>query len=138
MCVRGAQVGGDYEAGKMFMTFNSWRRLHRTATGTVAAIALLHSFVTFLIYEVGSTDALWFFGTGLGLFLLAVMNWAHVGLAPCEQPTARPVRYANIVYGLFALIATYMISEPQAIVLAIALVIQAIAGFFTLRGPTHS
>jgi hypothetical protein len=96
---------------------------------------MLHSVVTFFIYDIATTDALWFFGTGLGILLLAVVNWSHVGLGPCNQPTAPAVRYANVAYAAYAVAAVFVIREPQAYVLTIALVLQAVAGFATLKGP---
>ena len=116
------------------MRFETWRSLHRLSSGIIGA-ALLHSVVTFFIYDITTPDALWFFGTGLGLLLLALMNWSHVGLGPCNQPTAPVVRYANVMYAVFAVASVFVIREPQAYVLTVALLLQAIASFATLKGP---
>lgn len=58
-------------------------------------VALAHSGLTAMIYDSWRPAAVWFLGTGLGLLLLAVMNWAQVGLGPCEQPTAPVVPLAG-------------------------------------------
>jgi hypothetical protein len=115
------------------MTFARWRRIHRTASGLIAILGALHCVLTFALYASWSPDAVWFFGTGLSLVLLALMNWAHVGFEPCPLPTARAVRYANVVYALFGAAAVVAVPEPQAFVLAAAIAVQAVAGHFTLR-----
>lgn len=81
-------------------------------------------------------DALWFVTTGLGLLYLAVMNWAHVGLEPCTQPTAMVVRWGNWAWAALGVAAVAAVPEPHAFVLAAALIGQALAGHYTLRGPT--
>ncbi|MEX2283978.1 MAG: hypothetical protein WEE89_15945 [Gemmatimonadota bacterium] len=115
------------------MTFLVWRRVHRLATGTIALFAALHSVLTFLLYETWSPDSVWFLGTGLGLLLLAAMNWSHVGLEPCDLPTAPVIRWANVCFVLFGVGAVLAVAEPQAFLILAALVIQAAAGFVTLR-----
>jgi hypothetical protein len=117
------------------MKFATWRSVHRVASGLVGAVAALHCVVTFFIYDIGTVDALWFFGTGLGLLLLGVANWSHVGAGPCTRPTAPVLRYANVIYAAFAVAALFVIREPQALLLTLALLLQAIAGFATLKGP---
>lgn len=64
------------------------------------------------------------------------MNWAHVGLEPCRMPTAPVVRYSNVVYAVFGVAAIPAVPQLHAWVIAGALLTQALAGFFTLAGPT--
>jgi hypothetical protein len=99
----------------------------------MAAISLVHCSLTFSIYEGWTPDSVWFFGTGLGLLYLAVVNWAHVGLAPCDLPTAVVVRWGNWVFAAFGVTAVLAVPEPQAYVVLALLVIQAVAGLNTLR-----
>lgn len=117
------------------MSFVVWRRVHRGASATIAITALLHVLLTTQLYERWSADALWFLATGLGLLLLAVVNWAHVGLEPCNQPTAPVVLWANLVYVLLGVAALLAVPQPQTVVLAVGLLVQAVAGRATLRGP---
>jgi hypothetical protein len=121
------------------VTLNAWRRVHRAATGTLAVISILHCSLTFSIYAGWTPDSVWFFGTGLGLLFLAVVNWAHVGLGPCDLPTAVVVRWGNWVFAVFGVTAVLAVPEPQAYVILALLVIQAVASMNTLRpGPDDS
>ncbi|MGI8617725.1 MAG: hypothetical protein ACR2L6_01380 [Gemmatimonadaceae bacterium] len=114
-----------------------WSRpLHRGASVVVAVIALVHIATTAVFYDGWSPAAVWFSGTGLGLLLLAVINWAHVGVEPCILPTAPVVRAANWVFTVFGVAALMAVPEPQAGVLVLALLLQAVAARTTLRGPT--
>jgi uncharacterized membrane protein YuzA (DUF378 family) len=115
------------------MTFPIARRFHRSATAILAVIASIHCVVTFMVYDQWSPDAVWFLGTGLGLLLLAAVNWSHVGLEPCNLPTALVVRWANLVFALLGVAAVIAVPEPQAFVILATLLIQAAAGFVTLR-----
>jgi hypothetical protein len=120
------------------MSFSAWRLIHRIATGTVAALAVAHVALTAMIYDTWSPDALWFLLSGLGLLVLAVMNWAHVGLGPCELPTAPAVRWANVVYVVAGLAALAAVPQPHVFVLVAALITQAAASFSTLRPSPHA
>jgi len=120
--------------GEASVSFATWRRIHRGASATVALLAAVHMLLTLRLYQEWAADALWFLTAGLGLFLLAVVNWAHVGLEPCPQPTAPVVRWANYVYVLLGAAALAAVPEPQAVVLVVSLVAQAVAGRATLRG----
>lgn len=100
-------------------------------------LAVLHSVLTFLLYETWSPDSVWFLGTGLGLLFLAAANWSHVGESPCDLPTAPVIRWANVVFVFFGIGAVLALPEPQAFVILAALVIQAAASFVTLRAPTR-
>lgn len=115
------------------MTFTTARPIHRAATAVVGGMGIVHSALTAVFYTGWTPNALWFLGAGLGLVLLAVMNWAHVGLEPCRLPTAVAVKWANVVYGMFAVAAAFAIPEPHALLLVAALVVQAIVGFWTLK-----
>lgn len=80
-----------------------------------------------------SPNAIWFLGTGLGLLLLGVLNWTHVGVEPCGMPAAPVIRWANVVVLVFSFGAVVAVNEPQAWVIVAGLMGQAIAGWFTLR-----
>ena len=99
-------------------------------------MGIIHSALTAVFYAGWTPSALWFLGAGLGLALLAVMNWAHIGVEPCPLPTAIAVKWANVVYGMFALAAAFAVPEPHALVLVTALVVQAIVGFWTLSAES--
>ena len=115
-------------------TFKWARRLHRASSATIAALALVHAVLTFRLFPTWSSDAVWFIGTGLGLLLLAVLNWAHVGVEPCDMPTAPVVRWANFAFAMFGVAALVALPVPQAFVIAPALVVQAMASLRTLPG----
>lgn len=87
------------------------------------------------MYDEWSPDAVWFFGTGIGLLSIAVMNLAHVDLEPCRQSTAPVLRWLNWVFVFLGLGALYAIREPQAIAIVLGLVGQAVASTATLPGP---
>lgn len=118
------------------MTFAVWRKVHRVATGVLGGLAVVHSGLTSVFYDSWSPEAVWFLGTGLGLLFLAVGNWSHVGLEPCDLPTAPVIRWANVLFLLFAVGAVIAVPEPQAFVILAAIAVQAIAGFVTLRNST--
>lgn len=103
------------------------------SSATVSVVALVHCAVTPMMYARLSPNAVWFFGTGLGLLLLGVLNWTHVGVEPCDMPTAPVIRWANLVFLAFGLAAVAAVNEPQAWVVVAGLAGQAIAGWFTLR-----
>ena len=117
------------------MSFPAWRRIHRISSGIVAVIALIHCAVTFVFYKEWSPDAVWFFGTGVGLVSIAVMNIAHVGLEPCRQPTAVAIRWLDFIFVGLGLAALVAVPEPQAALIVLGLVGQAIASPATLPGP---
>ena len=118
--------------------FAWWRRIHRTSSGLVALVSLVHIAVTFVEYGEWSPDALWFFGTGVGLLSNAVMNLAHVGLEPCRIPTAPVMRWLNWGFVLLGVSALYAIRQPQAIAIVLGLVGQAVASVRTLPGPAKT
>jgi hypothetical protein len=66
--------------------------------------------------------------------LLAVLNWAHVGVVPCVMPTATLVRGANVVFAVFGVAALVAVPAPHALIIALALVSQALASLRTLPG----
>ena len=117
------------------MSFPTWRRIHRVSSGIVGVIALVHCAVTFVFYDEWSPNAVWFFGTGIGILTIAIINFAHVGLEPCRQPTAPVVRWLNYVYVGLGLAALVAVPEPQALLIVAGLIGQAIASFVTLPGP---
>jgi hypothetical protein len=117
------------------VSFSTWRRIHRISSGTVGVIALVHCAVTFVFYKEWSPEAVWFFGTGVGLLSIAVMNIAHVGLEPCRQATALAIRWLNCVFVALGLAALVAVPEPQAVLIVLGLIGQACASFVTLPGP---
>ena len=120
------------------MTFQTWRIIHRSATAVLALLALVHSGLTFTLYDEWSPDAVWFLGTGLGLLFLAISNWAHVGIEPCDLPTAPVVRWGNFLFVLLGAGAVVAVPEPQAYIIFAALLVQAVAGTQTLRPAAHA
>ena len=120
------------------MSFPAWRRIHRISSSIVGLIALVHCAVTFVFYKEWSPDAVWFFGTGVGLVSIAVMNIAHVGLEPCRQPTAVAIRWLDFIFVGLGLAALVAVPEPQAALIVLGLVGQAIASLVTLPGPHRS
>ena len=120
------------------MTFWAWRRVHLAATYSLAMIAVVHSGLTFHFHSAWTPEAVWFLGTGLGLLLLAAINRGHIGLGPCDMPTAPIVRGANVLFAAFGVGAVIAVPEPQAYAVLACLVVQAIAAHFTLRVPSGS
>jgi len=117
------------------MSFRAWRRLHLGASGVLGAMALLHSALTPALYNGWGPDAAWFLGTGLGLLLLAIVNWTHLGLEPCRLPTAAVLRWANAGFLGFGGAAAIAVPEPPAYVIVAGLAAQALASWRTLPGP---
>ena len=115
--------------------FGFWRKLHRISSILLGILAVVHASVTGLLYSAWDADSVWFLGTGLGLLLLAVMNYTHIGLEPCRQPTAPAIRWANWVFLLFSGSALLAVPEPQAFIIVLGLLGQAVAGQKTLYGP---
>ena len=113
--------------------FTMWRRVHRASSSAVGVVALVHSLFT-LMWDSWSPNAVWFLGTGVGLFTLAVFNLAHIGMEPCALPTARVIRWLNWTYVVLGLVALIAVREPQAIFIVAALISQAVASWFTLHG----
>ena len=81
--------------------FAPWRNAHRAASVALAVLALVHLAMTPSGASVLSADGLGFAGTGPAMLLLAVINFAHIGLGPCTMPTAPVVLGANVVFALF-------------------------------------
>ncbi len=111
------------------------RILHIAASMGAALIALAHSLLTWYFYATWAPEAVWFLGTGLGLLLLAALNLSHIGLEPCHMPTTRLVRLANWVFLAFAIAASVAVPEPQAYLLTLLVLVQAIVSRWTLPGP---
>ena len=114
--------------------FTVWRRVHLASSGLLGLIALAHSALTPVFYHQWTPDAVWFLGTGMGLLLLAALNWTHIGVEPCRFPTTRLVRVANWIFVALGVAAIFAVPEPQTYVLVACLVGQAIAARFTLPG----
>ena len=119
-------------------SFAKWRWIHLASSALVALVSLVHIGVTFVMYDEWSPDAVWFFGTGVGLLSIAVMNIAHVGLEPCRLPTAPVLRWLNWAFVLLGAGALYAIREPQALAIVLGLVGQATASQATLPGPSDA
>jgi len=116
------------------MAFSFWRGIHRISSGVVGVIALVHCGMTFVLYDTWSPNAVWFLGAGIGLLSIAIINLAHVGLEPCTQPTARVVRWLNLLFVGLGIAALVAVPEPQAVLIVAGLLGQAVASFFTLPG----
>jgi hypothetical protein len=116
-------------------TYAAWRRVHLTASTVLCLLAVAHVALTIPIYRAWNPDAVWFMGAGLGLLLLGLLNWAHIGIEPCTMPTTRLVRWANWAFVIFGIGALVAVPEPQAMVIVGALVAQAVAAHRTLPGP---
>jgi hypothetical protein len=137
LLIRGPLLSAAGRADRQYsVTFTAWRLVHRTCTGIAGVLAIVHVLLTARLYDGWSPDALWFLLSGLGLLLLTTMNWAHVGLEPCQLPTAPAVKWANVVYMAAGVAALLAVPQPHAMVLVGALAGQTVAGFQTLR-PTR-
>lgn len=112
------------------------RRVHASASVTIAIMSLIHLAVTPFQYDVWNADALWFAATGVSLLLIAGLNLAHIGVEPCRMPTTKLIRIANWTYVGVGLAAAAAVPEPQTMVLALAFAVQAVASQKTLPGPT--
>ena len=117
------------------MSYRRWRGLHLGASSLLALLALVHVGLAWPIYRSWTPEAVWFAGTGLGLFVLAGINLAYIGVAPCRQPTTKAIRIANYLMAAFGVAAVIAIPEAQAGVVLAALLGQAVAGPRTLPGP---
>jgi hypothetical protein len=112
-----------------------WRRAHLLASGLLTLVAAVHCAVTPIVYSTWSAGAVWFLGTGLGLLLLGALNLTHVGVEPCQEPTARLTRWANWLFLVFGLGTLAAVPELQAMAIVLALAVQAVAAHRTLPGP---
>jgi hypothetical protein len=65
------------------------------------------------------------------------MNIAHVGLEPCRQPTAPVIRLLDCLFVGLGLAAVVAVPEPQAYLVVVGLIGQAVASFVTLPGPSN-
>jgi hypothetical protein len=109
--------------------------LHRTASAALALLALVHIALAIPLHDGWTPVAVWFAGTGLGLFVLAGINLAYVGVEPCRQPTTKAVRIANYLMAGFGAAAVVAVPEPQAAAVLAMLLGQAVAAPRTLPGP---
>lgn len=98
-------------------------------------VALAHAALTASIYRAWSAQAAWFLDAGLGLPLLGLLNLSHIGIAPCQQPTARLVRWANWGFLVFGVATLLAVPEARAFIIVAALLAQAVAAHRTLPGP---
>ncbi len=99
----------------MTLAYTRWRGLHLASSGLLGLIASIHCALTWVMHANWTPDAVWFFGTGLGLMLLSALNVSHIGVEPCRQPTTQLVRAAYWVFLLFGVAATYAVPAPQAL-----------------------
>lgn len=127
-----ADLHEDFDAG-IDPAFAPWRTAHRAASVVLALLALVHIGFTPIATDLFSPDALWFAGTGLALLLLAIINFAHIGLGPCDMPTAPVVRVTNWVFCAFALWALVVVRELSAIIGLAAIGTMALCSLVTLR-----
>lgn len=113
-----------------------WRRLHLGSSAVLAVLALMHAGLAVPLHGGWNSEAVWFAGTGLGLFILAGINLAYIGVEPCRQPTTKAVRVANYLMAMFGAAAVAAVPAVQAWIVLAALLGQALAARFTLPGPT--
>jgi hypothetical protein len=125
----------DQEEFDLPAGYPGWRRVHLLASWIVTGVGVAHLAVAALSYDAWTARALWFVGAGLGVLVVGAMNLAHIGLGPCRMPTVRLVRIINGTYAVFGVAALIAVPEPQAVVLAVALGAQVVAGRATLPGP---
>jgi hypothetical protein len=121
------------------MTDASYRRIRATHIASSLLIAIgsvIHSASTWFYSPVWTPESVWFLGTGLGLLLVAALNLSHIGIEPCRMPTTRLVRITNWIYFAYAVAACVAIPQPHALLLTIALLVQAIMSLGTLPGPS--
>lgn len=112
------------------------RATHIASSVVIAFISVVHCALTWVQYPGWSPEAVWFFGTGLSLFLVAALNLSHIGIEPCRMPTTKLVRITNWVYVVFAVAACVAVPQIQAFVLTASLLVQASMGHWTLPGPS--
>lgn len=62
--------------------YGRWRLLHLGASAVLALLAVVHMALAIPLHGAWNADAVWFAGTGLGLFVLAVINLAYIGVEP--------------------------------------------------------
>jgi len=117
--------------------FPVWRRIQLAASGLVTLIAVAHLGLTLPLYRHWTADAVWFFGAGLGVLLVGILNLIHIGVEPCDRPTAKFVKITNWGYAAFGLATLAAVPEPQAYVLVAALLVQTVAAHRTLPGPAQ-
>ena len=115
--------------------FLIWRRVHLASSGGLGLAAVAHVAYTLVAFGRWSPDAVWFAGAGLGLLLLGALNYSHLGVQPCLQPTTRLVRLANWGFLLFGISAAWAVPEPQAYFIVLCLGGQVVASRSTLPGP---
>ena len=115
--------------------YGRWRMLHHTASGALALLAVVHVALAIPLHDGWNPEAVWFAGSGLGLFVLAGINLAYIGVEPCRQPTTKAVRVANYLMAGFGAVAIVAVPEPQAGAVLAALLGQAVAAPRTLPGP---
>jgi hypothetical membrane protein len=115
--------------------YRRWRALHLGSSGVLALLALIHVALAIPLHDGWNPAAVWFAGTGLGLFILAGINLAYIGVEPCRQPTTKAIRIANYLMAAFGVAAVAAVPEAQACVVLAALLGQAVAGPRTLPGP---
>lgn len=109
------------------------RALDYVFAGLIFSLGIVHCIVTFIQYKALTLSAVWFFGTGLALLFLGMLNLLrlrHGGIA-----LLRPfVLSANLLTLALAVAVAYQMSlprNPQAVVLLLAL---AGESWFSLRG----
>lgn len=115
--------------------YTRWRRLHLASSVVLALLAVMHTGLAIPLHGGWNPEAAWFAGTGVGLFVLAGINLAYIGVEQCREPTTKAVRAANWLVAAFGVAVTLVVREPQAWPVLAALVGQALAASRTLPGP---
>jgi hypothetical protein len=108
------------------------RVLDHVLAWTIFALGVVHCLVTFVAYKAFSLAAVWFFGTGLALLFLGMLNLLRIrhGRIAWLRPFAASANLLTL--GLAVAVAATMDLQrnPQGLVLLLAL---AGESWFTLR-----
>ena len=94
-------------------------RVYQVAIYGVILLGVVHSALTPSAYPGLTPETLWFAGTGLMLIALGALN-AQVR-ATADRKGAAAAAIVNVLALLLALLASYVIREPQAFLLVLLL-----------------
>jgi hypothetical protein len=93
-------------------------------------LGIIHSVITPVFYKSFSIDALWFFGTGLSLIYLSLLN---ISASRLLVPwLLRIALVANITGTFFAVATVFILPEPQAYIGLCFCVIVLVSNLLTI------
>lgn len=92
-------------------------------------LGFIHSIFTFIFFDTLSSDALWFFGTGLMYIFMGLYNLAAIKVQ--FKSISYMAVLLNFIGTIFTIAITYILREPQTFV-ALVLVIFIFLGSFRL------